>query len=194
MPQFTFALSNHFDTLVAHVWEPAACILIVHKDTFDFWFVLRPHNPQTDARESLHTERQRSQYHSSSERTTRTLPSAQTLKPLDRLRPRARSNLRPLLAIRGFLCECGPKPKCFTASRAFFGPRSRRVLAPVGERCQICQNFGSMKLQQLKPTKASSSRVRASPPAATMRARAVRVNRRAAMLSLGSSRRLCNPD
>jgi hypothetical protein len=60
--------------------------------------------------------------------------SSYTLKPLDLLRPRARSNLRPLLMMRGFLPECGPKPKLLKASREFLGPRSSSVLAPVGER------------------------------------------------------------
>jgi hypothetical protein len=42
--------------------------------------------------------------------------------------------------MRGFLPECGPKPKCLKASREFFGPRSSSVLAPVGERCRT-QHF-----------------------------------------------------
>jgi hypothetical protein len=42
--------------------------------------------------------------------------------------------LRPLLMMRGFLPECGPKPKLLKASREFLGPRSSSVLAPVGER------------------------------------------------------------
>jgi len=93
------------------------------------------------------------------------------LKPLERLRPRAFSNLRPFDSTYGFLCLWGPKPKCFTASLAFLGPLSRRVLLPVGA------------------LRASWSNVRASPPAAVMRALAVAVNRRAATLSLGTVKR-----
>jgi hypothetical protein len=69
------------------------------------------------------------------------------------------------------LCLCGPKPKCFTASLAFFGPLSSKVLLPVGD------------------LKANWSRVKTSPPAARIRARAVAVKRRAATLSLGTVKR-----
>lgn len=60
-------------------------------------------------------------------------------------------------------------PKCLTDSRAFLAPLRRRVSRPVGLR------------------RASWSKVRHSPPAASMRARAVRVKRRAAIESLGTS-------
>jgi hypothetical protein len=66
------------------------------------------------------------------------------------------------------LCLCGPKPKCLTASLAFFGPLRRRVLLPVGA------------------LRANWSKVKTSPPAAMMRARAVAVKRRAATLSFGT--------
>jgi hypothetical protein len=76
--------------------------------------------------------------------------------PLLDLRPRALSNFLPLDRTYGFLCcsastitisrrthqeskswrggitWCGPMPKCRTASRAFFLPRRRIVLEPVG--------------------------------------------------------------
>jgi len=93
------------------------------------------------------------------------------LKPLDRLRPRAFSNLRPFDSTYGFLCLCGPIPKCFTASLAFFGPLKRSVLLPVGA------------------LKANWSNVSTSPPAARILARAVAVKRRAATLSLGTVNR-----
>lgn len=63
-----------------------------------------------------------------------------------------------------------PILKCLTASRAFFGPRSKMVLLPFGAR------------------RANWSNVRHSPPAAKILARAVLVNRRAATDNLGSSR------
>lgn len=65
----------------------------------------------------------------------------------------------------------GPNPKCLTASRAFLGPRRRRVFAPVGARS------------------ASWSKVRVSPPAFSILALAVAVNRNAATESLGTVRR-----
>ena len=65
----------------------------------------------------------------------------------------------------------GPKPKCLTASREFFGPRRRSVLAPVGAR------------------RASWSRVMVSPPAFSILALAVAVKRRAATDSFGTLRR-----
>jgi len=92
-----------------------------------------------------------------------------TLKPRDFRRPRPRSNLRPLEMVYGFLCLCGPIPKCFTASRDVLRPRSKTVFEPVGAR------------------RASWSRVMASPPAAMIRSFAPRENRRAAMVSLGTS-------
>jgi hypothetical protein len=113
---------------------------------------------------------------------------AQTLKPLDLLRPRAFSNLRPLLMTRGFLCECGPKPKCLTASRAFLGPRSSSVFAPVGARLTDQPLASQCTKERL--TTASSSSVRHSPPALTRRARAVRVNRSAATVIFGTSTKL----
>lgn len=57
---------------------------------------------------------------------------------------------------------CGPIPKCFTDSRLFLLPRRMSVFVPVGA------------------WRASWSRVRTSPPAPMMRARAVRVACRAA--------------
>ena len=83
---------------------------------------------------------------------------------------RCQSALVPAHAAKTLaLCECGPKPKCLTASRAFLAPRKRIVLDPVGARS------------------ASSSSVRHSPPAFSMRARAVPVKRSAATDSLGTS-------
>jgi hypothetical protein len=69
------------------------------------------------------------------------------------------------------LCLWGPKPKCFTASLAFFGPLNNSVLLPVGA------------------LRANWSKVNTSPPLARIRARAVAVNRRAAMFSFGTVRR-----
>src|SRR6266536_5288475 len=54
---------------------------------------------------------------------------------------------------------CGPNPKCLTASRAFFGPLNNNVLLPVGA------------------LNANWSIVRHSPPAFSILARAVAVNR-----------------
>lgn len=65
----------------------------------------------------------------------------------------------------------GPNPKCLTASRAFLGPRRSRVFAPVGAR------------------RASWSRVKVSPPAFSIRARAVAVKRRAATDNFGTVKR-----
>ena len=67
------------------------------------------------------------------------------------------------------LWECGPKPKCLTASRELREPRRRTVLEPVGARV------------------ATSSMVKTSPPDFSIRARAEAVKRMAAMESLGSS-------
>lgn len=86
------------------------------------------------------------------------------------LRPRARSNLRPLDAMYGLPPLRGP-PKCLTASRTLRLPRRRTTLEPVGAR------------------RASWSKVRHSPPAAVMRSRAAVEKRRAATLSLGTSGR-----
>ena len=71
------------------------------------------------------------------------------------------------------LCLCGPNPKCLTASLCDFGPLNKIVFSPFGFRC------------------AKSSSVRHSPPALTIRARAVAVKRSAAISSFGTlSRRL----
>jgi hypothetical protein len=59
-------------------------------------------------------------------------------------------------------------PKCLYASLDVFTPRSRTVFEPVGAR------------------RASWSRVKAAPPAATMRSRAALVKRRAATVILGT--------
>lgn len=59
------------------------------------------------------------------------------LYPQLRLRPRARSNLRPLDRTYGLVCECGTPgalPKCLLATRAVRLPCSNNVPLPVGER------------------------------------------------------------
>merc|ERR1711865_278657 len=101
-------------------------------------------------------------------------PGAQTLKPRDLRRPRAFSNLRPSERTRGAVVELGTPgalPKNRSAFRDFTQPRKRTVPWPMGER------------------RASLSNVMHSPPALTMRARAVSVKRRAQMESLGTSKR-----
>ena len=80
-----------------------------------------------------------------------------------------RRTFRPLEAVYGFLCLWGPWPKCLTASREFFLPRSKIVFEPVGARS------------------ASWSSVKTSPPALRMRSFALRVKRRAHTLSFGIS-------
>merc|ERR1719345_559436 len=101
-------------------------------------------------------------------------PGAQTLKPRDLRRPRAFSNLRPSERTRGAVVEFGTPgalPKNRSALRDFTHPRRSTVPWPIGER------------------KASLSKVMHSPPAFTMRARAVSVKRKAQIESLGTSKR-----
>jgi len=97
------------------------------------------------------------------------LEASYTLKPRDFRRPRPLSNLRPFDWVNGFLCLCGPMPKCFTDSREVLLPLNKTVFEPVGA------------------LKASWSKVKASPPALRMRSFAAVVKRRAAIVSLGIS-------
>jgi hypothetical protein len=126
-----------------------------------------------------------------------------TLKPRDFRRPRARSNCEfkdelynppPKVArvpfvpwrscMASYVCEVlcfderlsrtktninRPPPKCLTASRVFLLPLSKTVFEPVGA------------------LKASWSSVSTSPPALRMRSFALRVKRRAATESFGTS-------
>merc|ERR1740133_976352 len=99
-------------------------------------------------------------------------PRAQTLKPRDLRRPRAFSNLRPSERTRGAVVELGTPgalPKNRSALRDFTQPRKRTVPCPIGERS------------------ANLSKVMHSPPALTMRARAVSVKRSAQTESFGTS-------
>merc|ERR1719335_1359014 len=98
--------------------------------------------------------------------------SAHALYPRDFLRPRAISNFLPYERTCGAALPPGvPQalPKCVSVSRAFVGPRKRTVPWPRGLR------------------RASLSKVKHSPPALRMRARAVSVKRRAHTVSLGIS-------
>jgi len=81
--------------------------------------------------------------------------------------------LRPLERTKGLADEPGTPgaPKCLTVSRWLLGPRSSTVPVPVGA------------------ASASWSNVSTSPPAATMRARAVSVTPSAHSFSLGTSAR-----
>ena len=92
--------------------------------------------------------------------------------PLEALRPLARSNFLPLDLTYGLVVDPGVPgafPKCLTASREFLGPINRTVFCP----------FGALV--------ASWSRVMHSPPPFRIRARAVRVNRSAQTVNLGTS-------
>jgi len=90
-----------------------------------------------------------------------------TLYPFDFLRPRDRSNFRPTDLTFGLVVDPGTPaaPKNLQASRAVRLPRSKSVLAPVGDRI------------------ASWSSVKQWPPAASIRFRAVVVYRSAAIVS-----------
>merc|ERR1719310_2418392 len=102
----------------------------------------------------------------------RDLRRAQFLEPRDFLRPRAISNLRPVDRMRGRVSEFGTPgalPMYFCAVRAFCGERSSTVPCPSGA------------------WSASWSKVRHSPPAFTIRARAVSVNFRAQTRIFGTS-------
>ena len=88
--------------------------------------------------------------------------------------PVSRLPLRALDKTYGLVLEClapGAGPKCLNTLRHLVGPRKNKVWRPVGA------------------AKASWSNVKQRPPAFRMRARAVRVKRRAATVILGTLNR-----
>lgn len=92
------------------------------------------------------------------------------LYPQDVLRPRARSNLRPLERTYGRECECGTPgalPKWVHASRALRLPCIKMVFLPVGD------------------NRANWSKVSTSPPALMILSRARSVTLNAQMRNFG---------